>query len=365
MPYNPGVTDISGQIRAQGIVGGAQTIANGINNAGNTIRQQQEEYRQNEMKRRLADAAFNGATQADPSVMQELMKDPETAKLLQKRQGGKATLSDSMYLAGMVGAYGKAKEEKQANDFRAMQMQREKDVEQRRAQALNELAKLERTNFDGIDSTTAGALQDVLAATKYSGRPMDPEHIAAFVQNARDKEQRNYLEQMKLEARNASGNVTTIDGQKFIEQPNGTLVQVREPRADSAAPNKDGTIIVDPVSGRPYIYKRGQQFDLATGAPRIVPKMDQWGSPTGETQENPMLTRADAKQRTSTTGMRLPMGGYMPGGDGQGGAEDIDPASLDDLIDKPKPKPATPSKAPEIDNRAPDGKKPFVIIRRN
>jgi hypothetical protein len=333
MPYNPGVTDISGQIRAQGIVGGAQTIANGVNNAGNTIRQQQEEYRQNEMKRRLADAAFNGATQADPSVMQELMKDPETAKLLQKRQGGKATLSDSMYLAGMVGAYGKAKEEKQANDFRAMQMQREKDVEMRRAQALNELAKLERTNFDGVDSTTAGALQDVLAATKYSGRPMDPEHIAAFVQNARDKEQRNYLEQMKLEARAREPQfLEGPGGTQFVRDNQGDVKQVTMPKeAGPAAPNKDGTTLVDPATGRTFVYKGGRQYDLATGAPRIVQKMEN-GFPSGGTMENPMFQQQD-----------------------QG--------AVDDLIGK-APAKAAP-KAPEIVNKAPESNGRFKVLRKS
>lgn len=326
MAYNPGVTDISGQIRAQSIVGGAQSIGSSVENAF-------KEYRQNETKRKLASAAVNGALQADPAVMQALSSDPEAAKLLQKRQSGKATVSDEMYLAGMVGAYGKAKEEKQASDFRAMQMQREKDVEMRRAQALNELAKLERTNFDGIDSTTAGALQDVLAATKYSGRPMDPEHIAAFVQNARDKEQRNYLEQMKLEARAREPQfLEGPGGTQFVRDNNGDVKQVTMPKGETPdAPNKDGTTVVDPATGRTFVWKGGRQYDLATGAPRIVQRMEN-GFPVGGTMENTMFQQQD-----------------------QG--------TVDDLIGK-APAKAAP-KAPEIVNKAPESNGRFKVLRKS
>lgn len=326
MAYNPGVSDISGQIRAQGIVGGAQSIGSSVENAF-------KEYRQNETKRKLASAAVNGAFQADPAVMQALASDPEAAKLLQKRQGGKSTVSDEMYLAGMVGAYGKAKEEKQASDFRAMQMQREKDVEMRRAQALNELAKLERTNFDGIDSTTAGALQDVLAATKYSGRPMDPEHIAAFVQNARDKEQRNYLEQMKLEARAREPQfLEGPGGTQFVRDNNGDVKQVTMPKGETPdAPNKDGTTVVDPATGRTFVWKGGRQYDLATGAPRIVQRMEN-GFPVGGTMENTMFQQQD-----------------------QG--------TVDDLIGK-APAKAAP-KAPEIVNKAPESNGRFKVLRKS
>lgn len=115
MPYNPGVQDISGQLRAQGMMRQSSQISQGVSDAF-------REYRANEEKRRLASATVNGALATDTALMADLMKDTDAAKVLKKRQAGKSTASDEMYLAGLVGSRNRAMQERQQAQVREMEM---------------------------------------------------------------------------------------------------------------------------------------------------------------------------------------------------------------------------------------------------
>jgi len=153
--YNPGVTDISGQLRAQGMMAGSQSLAQGIGNAF-------QEYKANEEKRRLASSAFNGALAADTTgtLYSSLQKDPEAAKLLAKRQAGKSTASDEMYLAGMVTSMSKRREEEQAQKLREMQMaQTQATIEHTKALIPN-LANENQLLKARIDELTGKTEQD-------------------------------------------------------------------------------------------------------------------------------------------------------------------------------------------------------------
>lgn len=220
--YNPGVTDISGQLRAQGMMAGSQAIAQGIGNAF-------QEYKANEEKRRLANAATRGILAANPDALQGILQDPELAKLWGKKQSGKSSLSDDLQFAGALTTYGQAKQERTAQQFREMQLKREQDVEQRRADAFKALKEADANGYQGIDAQEAEVMKEVLGISQMTGKLPDPETMASMIRYRKELAQRADEKQALLEMKQNTAGVTTINGKDFIQQPNGTLVQVREP----------------------------------------------------------------------------------------------------------------------------------------
>jgi len=220
--YNPGVTDISGQLRAQGMMAGSQALAQGIGNAF-------QEYKANEEKRRLANAATKGILAANPDALQGLLQDPEMAKLWGKKQAGKSNLSDDLQFAGALTTYGQAKQEKTAQQFREMQLKREQDVEQRRADAFKSLKEADANGYQGVDAQEAEVMKEVLGISQMTGKLPDPETMASMIRYRKELSQRADEKQALMELKGQEGQVVTVEGQKFIKQPSGSLVQVREP----------------------------------------------------------------------------------------------------------------------------------------
>jgi hypothetical protein len=268
--YNPGVTDISGQLRAQGMMAGSQALAQGIGNAF-------QEYKANEEKRRLANAATKGILAANPDALQGLLQDPEMAKLWGKKQAGKSSLSDDLQFAGALTTYGQAKQEKTAQQFREMQLKREQDVEQRRADAFKALKEADANGYQGIDPDTAEAMKTALHVSSVTGKLPDPD---ALLTHAR------YLKQQQLDADKAAAmsELKNREGEFIYDaqgnvmahrNPDGSIHQWTQPKTAAGADNpiKDGTRGTAP-DGRPIIWSKGQQIDAATGQPLYLTQTD-------------------------------------------------------------------------------------------
>lgn len=98
MPYNPGVSDQSGQI-----------LAGGINNTLAIYAQDMLRMQENEQKRRAAAGQIQGLLAADPSLAGKA-----DSALVQKLGAGKANLADTMQLLGTLSAV-KSSENEQLN----------------------------------------------------------------------------------------------------------------------------------------------------------------------------------------------------------------------------------------------------------
>ena len=95
MPYNPGVQDMSGQLRAQGIRGASSTITQGF-----------EEFGKRERERQSALGSIMGSIQGDPSMMEEINKNPDSdiGKIWSRAQSGRASNAEINQLNGLLSA---------------------------------------------------------------------------------------------------------------------------------------------------------------------------------------------------------------------------------------------------------------------
>ena len=80
MPFNPGVTDIRGQLLAQGRVAGAQALSGGIADFGQGVAQGQQAYQQNKLLAADAIAKFEAAMQQDQQMRQQNPNIPGESK---------------------------------------------------------------------------------------------------------------------------------------------------------------------------------------------------------------------------------------------------------------------------------------------
>ena len=103
MPYNPGVTDISGQLIAKGRVAGAQALGQGIAQFGEGVAAGQRAYQQNLLMAGQAAAKADAIFKQNPDITQFLESEgapPELAKIYAKRQkDGVLPLKDAAVLA--------------------------------------------------------------------------------------------------------------------------------------------------------------------------------------------------------------------------------------------------------------------------
>lgn len=267
---------------------GSQALAQGIGNAF-------QEYKANEEKRRLANAATKGILAANPDALQGLLQDPEMAKLWGKKQSGKSSLADDLQFAGALTTYGQAKQEKTAQQFREMQLKREQDVEQRRADAFKALKEADANGYQGVDAQEAEVMKEVLGISQMTGKLPDPETMASMIRYRKELAQRADEKAALAELKSQPGQVVQVGDKSFIQQPNGTLVQVREPAppkekpedpypdmkvGDSLLiPNSKGQILVKVAPGK-YVprdtnggpkFVFGAQPDAAPVAPAQAP----------------------------------------------------------------------------------------------
>ena len=146
MPYNPGVTDQSGQLLAQGIYARANAIGQGMTAFGNTVGAGIEAARKMEKDRADAAAHALGLLQGDPELMKEVTADSggETpiGGLFQKLQSGKAKTSDAQQLAGMIAS--------RQFDQKQRQAQAQAKAEQDHLAALNNLTAMQAAHAQGM-----------------------------------------------------------------------------------------------------------------------------------------------------------------------------------------------------------------------
>lgn len=117
MPWNPGVVDNSGQLRAAGIYQAARDT----NDTGNALAQQLQGFQQNQQMANQAMGTVKGALAANPELNQFLNPEtapngapPEVVKLFQKFQkDGALPLKDAAMLSQFVQSYGSTKQEAQ------------------------------------------------------------------------------------------------------------------------------------------------------------------------------------------------------------------------------------------------------------
>lgn len=143
MPYNPGVTDIRGQLLAQGINQAGDSLAGGI-----------QEYRQNQQKDQAARGIVMGILSQNPDLVKS--SGEETAKLLQKFKDHNTGKDDNVYLAGLLATAAKQKGEKQQQEMQSLQMQaaQQQMAEQARQQQFGKT--LDQVN-GGVGTGVLGA----------------------------------------------------------------------------------------------------------------------------------------------------------------------------------------------------------------
>ena len=134
MPYNPGVQDMSGQLRAQGIRGASSTITQGF-----------EEFGKRERERQSALGSIMGSVQGDPSFMDEISKNPDSdlAKIFSRAQSGRASNAEIQQLSGLA-ASRRFDQERQVKAAAAKS-------EQTRNDALNTMAIAQAAQIKGAD----------------------------------------------------------------------------------------------------------------------------------------------------------------------------------------------------------------------
>lgn len=124
MPYAPGVQDISGQLRAQGIAQAGQAWSQAIGNIGKSLNDAYNGYRQDRAMTDQAMAEFAATARANPDILRYLSGasneddpnapklSPEILKSFSKVQGGDISLRD----ASILNTFGKTyANEKQKN----------------------------------------------------------------------------------------------------------------------------------------------------------------------------------------------------------------------------------------------------------
>lgn len=172
MPYNPGVNDISGSLRAQGTLALGQGIAEGFT-AGSKA------YNQNKMLTGQSTAKFEGAVNANPEITQFLESDkaPEAAGKAYARlhKQGAVGLQDAAVLAQFADSYTSQKQQQQENELRKQQASefaqritmQKKAEEDRAAQEtkLRRLGQFSRGDYTGISPEEQAVMSQQLFGT--------------------------------------------------------------------------------------------------------------------------------------------------------------------------------------------------------
>jgi hypothetical protein len=134
MPYYPGIQDVSGQLRAQGIRGASSTITQGF-----------EEFGKRERERQSALGSIMGSIQGDPSFMDEVSKNPDSdlAKIFSRAQSGRASNAEIQQLGGALSSR-RFDQERQAKEAAA-------ESERTRNAALNTMAIAQAAQIKGAE----------------------------------------------------------------------------------------------------------------------------------------------------------------------------------------------------------------------
>lgn len=149
MPYAPGVQDISGQLRAQGIAQAGQAWSQAIGNIGQSLNDAFNSYRQNQFITNQALGKFAAASRADGSILKFLESggeqedpnapkvplSPEVLKAYSNAKTGKIGVNDAAMLGAFVDSWQKNKQEKLQTEM----MQLKVDEARRQAEFFKNL----------------------------------------------------------------------------------------------------------------------------------------------------------------------------------------------------------------------------------
>lgn len=240
--YNPGVQNISGQIMAQG-----------INNASQSIAQAIQQYQQNKHMAGQAIAQFEGAASSNPDMLQYLSSEqanPEIKSAFSKLQkGGAVGFKDAAALATFANSY-------QAN--KSAQAER-KDAE--------EIKKL----FSTFQKT--GDLQQALAG--FNGSPRALQQIDGVLQQFAPRAPQNAFDPVSVRETGPNGEPIEVTydkktGRKLAQGPVGQNKYVLTPEEQVQVAGQTESVKED--------AKRASEFvtgiaDAAEGAQAIVPQI--------------------------------------------------------------------------------------------
>ena len=185
MAYNPGVSDISGQIRAQGMTRGMNSLLEGFDVGIKT-------YQQNKHIADTSIAKF-GAAVANSDALKALLTDEnERSKLpsdvvkayIKLQKEGSLGVREASLLGGFADSYTKTEEDRQQREFRAAQMAQMKQqsaIAQQAssiAQAQNARDQAAANRIEGQSARNLKAVQDLqsivnTADTLGAGYPID------------------------------------------------------------------------------------------------------------------------------------------------------------------------------------------------
>lgn len=125
MPYSPGIQDISGQLRAQGMMQGSQALARGMGDFGQSVIEGARAYQQNKMMTSQALGKFEAIAQQDPGILQFLESEQaptETSKIYQKmKKDGSLGVKDAAQLAVFADTYSNQKKQAAEDELRKQQ----------------------------------------------------------------------------------------------------------------------------------------------------------------------------------------------------------------------------------------------------
>lgn len=188
MPYAPGITDISGQILAQGMVERSRGISAGIENFI-------KGYEQNQMLKKQAMSTFAGAAAADPDLLKFLNEaqqadiqgtpggqkvPPEVLKAYARAQKGDLDLYDASILGNFAGTYQKTKSEAQQRQLQAAQLAQAQAQANRLTQETEE-AKKSQEYFQNLMAGNQPQMQAAAPAQQMGQQPAVPAAVPYYL----------------------------------------------------------------------------------------------------------------------------------------------------------------------------------------
>lgn len=245
MAYNPGVSDISGQLRAQGMTRGMNSLLEGFDVGIKT-------YQQNKHIADTSIAKF-GAAVANSDELKKLLTDEnERSKLpsdvvkayLKLNKEGSLGVREASLLGGFADSYTKTEEDRQQREFRAQQIAASKQAGIFAEQA-NQLAQAQ-----GVRQQTEFANEEAmnqkfrdLAAMAVGGSPNDAEPEEYADPEAARKRQKEY-DAAKEFLGSSAGKIVAQGGRLtpeliarlgMADQTNNTRMSVAEAAAQKVA----------------------------------------------------------------------------------------------------------------------------------
>lgn len=245
MAYNPGVSDISGQLRAQGMTRGMNSLLEGFDVGVKT-------YQQNKHIADTSIAKF-GAAVANSDALKTLLTDEnERSKLpsdvvkayLKLQKEGSLGVRDASLLGGFADSYTKSEEDRQQREFRAQQIAASKQAGIFAEQA-NQLAQAQgvRQQTDFTNEEAMNQKFRDLAAMGVGGSPNDAEPEEYADPEGAQKRQREY-DAAKEFLGSSAGKIVAQGGRltpelkarlDMADQTNNTRISVAEAAAQKAA----------------------------------------------------------------------------------------------------------------------------------